>query len=239
MSVLIQLRRDTAANWTSVNPVLNEGELGVETDTSKSKMGDGVTAWTSLSYWNTGAADALGAAAAAQAAAESYAASEASAAQSAAETYATSAAGTAQANAETYAASQASTAQTAAETYAAAQASSAQTAAETYASGLVTTEAGRAETAEGLKASLASPSFTGTPTAPTPAGSDNSTKIATTAYVTTAISAAGDGYPSILTDNTGGLWLMVVSASGTLTSLPLLQDQLNNPILDQSGAMLI
>ena len=52
MSVTIQLRRDTAANWTSVNPVLNQGELGLETDTSKIKIGDDSTAWTSLAYWS-------------------------------------------------------------------------------------------------------------------------------------------------------------------------------------------
>ena len=43
-------RHDTAANWTSVNPILAAGEIGVETDTSKFKFGDGVTAWNSLSY---------------------------------------------------------------------------------------------------------------------------------------------------------------------------------------------
>lgn len=46
----IQLRHDTAANWTSVNPILLEGEVGIETDTRKQKFGDGVTAWNSLSY---------------------------------------------------------------------------------------------------------------------------------------------------------------------------------------------
>jgi hypothetical protein len=51
MSVTIQLRRDTAANWTADNPVLNQGELGVETDTDKGKIGDGATAWNSLGYW--------------------------------------------------------------------------------------------------------------------------------------------------------------------------------------------
>lgn len=48
----IQLRHDTAANWTSVNPVLLEGEVGIETDTRKQKVGDGATAWNSLSYQN-------------------------------------------------------------------------------------------------------------------------------------------------------------------------------------------
>jgi hypothetical protein len=40
MSTLIQFRRDTAANWTSINPVLAQGELGLETDTSNYKIGD-------------------------------------------------------------------------------------------------------------------------------------------------------------------------------------------------------
>lgn len=42
-------------------------------------------------------------------------------------------------------------------------------------------------------ATLASPTFTGTPTAPTPASTDNSTTIATTAFVKGAISGAGQG----------------------------------------------
>ena len=46
----MQQRRDTAANWTSANPTLAAGELGIETDTSKFKTGDGTTAWTSLAY---------------------------------------------------------------------------------------------------------------------------------------------------------------------------------------------
>ena len=47
---LIQLRSDTAANWTSSNPTLAVAELGVETDTLRTKIGDGSTAWTSLAY---------------------------------------------------------------------------------------------------------------------------------------------------------------------------------------------
>ena len=50
MAVRFQLRRDTAATWTSTNPVLALGEPGVETDTLKVKVGDGVTAWNSLGY---------------------------------------------------------------------------------------------------------------------------------------------------------------------------------------------
>jgi hypothetical protein len=50
MAEQIQLRRDTAANWTSVNPVLAQGELGVELVTNKIKCGNGVDAWNSLAY---------------------------------------------------------------------------------------------------------------------------------------------------------------------------------------------
>jgi histidine ammonia-lyase len=50
MAVKIQSRRDTAAAWTSANPVLAQGELGLETDTTYYKIGDGSTAWNSLAY---------------------------------------------------------------------------------------------------------------------------------------------------------------------------------------------
>ena len=50
MAVQIQLRRDTAANWTSANPTLALGEFGMETDTMLYKIGDGTTAWNSQAY---------------------------------------------------------------------------------------------------------------------------------------------------------------------------------------------
>jgi hypothetical protein len=50
MAVLIQLRGDTAANWTSVNPVLAERELAIETDTNLYKIGNGVSEWNDLPY---------------------------------------------------------------------------------------------------------------------------------------------------------------------------------------------
>lgn len=50
MAIQVQIRRDTAANWTSNNPTLAQGEWGYETDTTKLKIGDGSTAWTSLGY---------------------------------------------------------------------------------------------------------------------------------------------------------------------------------------------
>lgn len=47
---LIQHRRDTSANWSSVNPILADGEFGVITDATprQIKLGDGVTPWNSL-----------------------------------------------------------------------------------------------------------------------------------------------------------------------------------------------
>jgi hypothetical protein len=49
--VTIKLRRNNAAQWTAVNPVLAEGEVGLELDTRKFKVGDGATSWNSLQYW--------------------------------------------------------------------------------------------------------------------------------------------------------------------------------------------
>ena len=51
MADVIQLRRDTASNWTSANPTLASGELGLETDTGKLKLGTGALAWNSASYY--------------------------------------------------------------------------------------------------------------------------------------------------------------------------------------------
>jgi hypothetical protein len=48
----IQVRRGTAAQWQSVNPVLSLGEPGTETDTGRFKIGDGVSAWANLPYSN-------------------------------------------------------------------------------------------------------------------------------------------------------------------------------------------
>lgn len=54
MTARMQQRRDTAANWTSSNPTLAAGELGLETDTGKMKIGTGSTAWASLGYASAG-----------------------------------------------------------------------------------------------------------------------------------------------------------------------------------------
>lgn len=50
MTGKILFRRDTAANWTSANPTLAQGELALETDTKLTKMGDGINAWNALPY---------------------------------------------------------------------------------------------------------------------------------------------------------------------------------------------
>lgn len=46
----LKFRRDSAADWTSNNPTLAEGELGFETDTDRFKIGNGSTDWISLGY---------------------------------------------------------------------------------------------------------------------------------------------------------------------------------------------
>jgi hypothetical protein len=46
----IQLRRGTAAEWMSANPVLAEGEVGIELDSNKFKIGNGTTIWSYLPY---------------------------------------------------------------------------------------------------------------------------------------------------------------------------------------------
>jgi hypothetical protein len=50
MKYTIQLRHDTAANWSTCNPTLSAGEFGFETDTQRLKLGTGSTAWNSLVY---------------------------------------------------------------------------------------------------------------------------------------------------------------------------------------------
>lgn len=58
-SVLLEFRRDTAANWTAANPTLASGEPGWETDTNKLKIGDGATAWNALGYFGGAAVSPL------------------------------------------------------------------------------------------------------------------------------------------------------------------------------------
>lgn len=48
--VHILMRRDTSTNWRTNNPLLYQGESGLETDTGNVKMGDGLSRWNALPY---------------------------------------------------------------------------------------------------------------------------------------------------------------------------------------------
>lgn len=50
LNIRIQLRNDTAENWTTQNPILLKGEMGVENDTGKTKIGNGTDHWKTLKY---------------------------------------------------------------------------------------------------------------------------------------------------------------------------------------------
>lgn len=50
LNVRLLIRNDLAATWTSANPVLLKGEMGIEIDTKKFKFGDGSTPWNTLPY---------------------------------------------------------------------------------------------------------------------------------------------------------------------------------------------
>jgi hypothetical protein len=51
MANRIILRRDTAANWANVDPVLANGEIGLETDTERFKIGNGIAPWSERDYY--------------------------------------------------------------------------------------------------------------------------------------------------------------------------------------------
>jgi hypothetical protein len=50
MAIQIQFRRGPEIEWTTINPILAEGEMGIETDTEKFKIGNGVLNWNTLPY---------------------------------------------------------------------------------------------------------------------------------------------------------------------------------------------
>ena len=50
MAQKIQLRRGISTTWTADNPELAQGEIGIETNTGKFKIGDGIHLWNALSY---------------------------------------------------------------------------------------------------------------------------------------------------------------------------------------------
>lgn len=50
MPIRLQFRRGLESQWTSANPILSEGELGLVLDTGQFKIGNGTTAWASLPF---------------------------------------------------------------------------------------------------------------------------------------------------------------------------------------------
>jgi len=189
----IKLRRATASRWTSTNPTLLAGELGVDTTNNKVKIGTGSATWTALPYATLtpteinalitglqGQIDALstnlsntlddyvpiGDVAQADGVASLDSSGKVPASQLPAGLATTTDVSTAISN---LVASSPSTLNTLNE----------------LASALNNDAnfAGTVTTALGNKAPIASPALTGTPTAPTPAAGDSTTKIATTEYV--------------------------------------------------------
>lgn len=59
LNTRIQLKHGLAASWTKSNPVLLAGEVGIETDTFKMKVGDGTSHWDTLGYLGADANDIL------------------------------------------------------------------------------------------------------------------------------------------------------------------------------------
>jgi hypothetical protein len=51
MAYTFKLRRGTAVQWTAKNPILQDGEPGIESDTKKFKIGDGIHLWSQLPYY--------------------------------------------------------------------------------------------------------------------------------------------------------------------------------------------
>ncbi len=186
MAIQIQLRRGTAAAWTSANPTLAAGELVIETDTDKYKIGDGSTAWTSLGYSSLPSGSAT----------------------LASPTFTgVPAAPTASANTST---TQIAT------------------------TAFVMTEVGD-------YAPLASPTLTGVPAAPTAAADTNTTQIATTAYVQTELGAVSSDSikdadndtkiqveegsdEDIIRFDTAGTERMTINADGTISFSQGLED---------------
>lgn len=57
MPHIIKLRRDSAERWRKFNPILGDGEPGVERETGRLKIGNGGAAWNDLPYLGAGASD--------------------------------------------------------------------------------------------------------------------------------------------------------------------------------------
>jgi hypothetical protein len=206
MATRMQQRRGTAAQWTAANPVLGAGEIGFETDTNKFKIGNGSTAWTSLSYFVDGNAVIDGAPELLNTL------NELAAALGDDPSFFTTVANNLS-NHE----SDTTNVHGIADTSLLVTTNGTQTLTNktiTTPAGLVkgdvglgnvdnTTDANKpvstaTQTALDLKAPLASPALSGIPTAPTANAGTNSTQVATTAYADAAVAALVDSAPAAL-----------------------------------------
>lgn len=50
LKAIFQYRRGSTSEWESVNPILRDGEPGLDTTVRKIKIGDGITPWKDLPY---------------------------------------------------------------------------------------------------------------------------------------------------------------------------------------------
>ena len=53
IAIPIRLRNDSSASWAAANPTLKSGEVGLETNTGRYKVGDNATAYNSLQYFTS------------------------------------------------------------------------------------------------------------------------------------------------------------------------------------------
>jgi len=60
MANRVQLRRDYALNWTSANPILDQGEPGIEVCSGRMKVGNGTSPWSCLGYMSPGSQGSQG-----------------------------------------------------------------------------------------------------------------------------------------------------------------------------------
>jgi hypothetical protein len=204
MAAIIHMRRGTAAEWTTANPILADGQQGYETDTGKRKVGDGVTAWTALAY------------ATAEAAAHTHVEGDVTSlvadlalkAPLASPTFTgvpaapTAAPGTNTTQVGTTAFVQAAIAALVDSSPGALDTLNELAAALGDDANFATT----ITNALALKAPLASPTFTGTPAAPTAAADTNTTQVATTAYVIGQKGTANPLAPGTAAPGTSAKW---------------------------------
>lgn len=59
VSAVLKIRRDTTVNWTTLNPVLSDGELGLDVTKNQLKVGDGIATWNVLPYLNSDLLDGV------------------------------------------------------------------------------------------------------------------------------------------------------------------------------------